>query len=1380
MKKSKIIIFLIILTFILLIPVTSRAYNNYDFYCKNDAETCYYGPNYKSITGIWHQRLKDPDKWIESKIDKGNNKFSSEWRSSKLPEAKGKSLINGLGGVCFGHKKTDNGKTGYMSIGMALDMDDNSTYEEKLLAYIILKSTEANETTNKEALYKKKIRLWLHDNYHKYGGVTQPIDDATSPYEYEESKEYAKSLEGEAFKTNSTEGENATQQIIYNNGNTYIGPYHLETSIGNLTEAIVTTREGVEYTTKKYSTNATNYADISKVSSYNGKTFYIVIEGKQIDSVSKIVLKKQYNYIRARMIAADNKNMKGQNLGIYYGKWQTKPKEISLPGVPYSKIKIKKIDEITGKPLANIGLVLRNTQYGYVKTGTPVTFVNKIEEATIFNTDKNGYIEIKNITKKGTFDILEVINPYMGYEEVSIDNPLKVSSATINSVGNNIDMTVTNKKVYIKLSGYAWEDIANQVERNNLWNNDNSDSKDKRLNNVKVTLKDKDGNILESKLTKTITNSSGNQEDGAYILGDYKNDPKAARIKIEDLDKLYIEFEYNGMCYQSVNVNTLTSNGSKATDEKSRDRFNEEYAVIINNQAQNIKNQNTHKLTYDMNNNKSTINYGGKYAYGYDNQRYPVSGVDSQYLITANTLDAEPNKILGQNITKEEIYKNEISEIKNINLGIYEREMPDIALTEDLCTVKVKFVNSENNHNYDYQHTYKYEQVKKSYQREMYTSDIMYGENHPGNLQIYLTYKITLKNDSSVLNTLINKLESYLNSDYEVINIKDQSNNNITSNIENEFKNNYKKVTIDVKQALLPGEQKNIYMELKLKNPELKNILEGTKKINLVTEISSYSTYQDKTFKNSYAGIDKDSNPGSTVPSNNNTYEDDTDLVSLDLVKKEGRTTKGTIWEDTAIQNLLNNQNAYERQRKGDGKYIKGENVVKNVKVELLDSETKETVKLYTDNPNGTLAQTTTNSKGEYSFTGIIPGKYLIRYTYGDTSIICDSSGNEKEKIKPINYKSTVYRNGEKEKAENMTDYWYKDETGTSSIRLSDAKDNVGIYQDGRKVDIVEERTTDSGDIKYDTAKKEDGLKEIQADTRKFDIKIESGEEISNFGQTFNASFDNIDFGIIERARQDLTITKEVAYISVSLSSGQVIVEGDPRREQIDYVKFLPDGNVSIELEEEILQSAYIKVKYEVKVSNKKSEIDYNSKDYYIYGKIPANYRDWRIATVSKLFDYLSNDLTFDDNEELNKVWKDVKISKENLVDTGRLSEEAYKYVKRYNRIFETSAFKDMAPDTEKSIYLVATRLLANTDEEFDLRNDVEVNELKFKKIQNSIPGNYVPSDANTYEKDNSHKEIIITTPTGQNKNYLPYITLGISVFGILIAGILIIKKKVL
>lgn len=1330
-----------------------------------------------TIGGIYKAMKQDPRGWINAPLPD----LSGRWGAEALSDG-GASMIHRTGGVCVGHTNLSWGQDpdGWQTIKKVVTTNGNNTdnIEDLKLAYMISKSTKNGETKS-NAYYKQQIRLWAKNN----AGLNQTINDTINNGIVDQGAiDYATSIKNQKLESNSKEGENAAQQIVYKNGNTFIGPYNLNTVGGWLTGATITTREGTTITTDKYSTNGTAIGTLTSVTTYNGNSFYIVVQGKEVSSVKSIKITKKFNKISARAVFTQNVGSGGQNVAVVYGTdlEATGYAEVILPGVPYSKIKIKKIDEITGKPLANIGLVLRNTQYGYVKSGTPVSFVNDISQATIFNTDKNGYIEIKNVNKKGTYEILEVINPYYGYEEVSISKPKKIGTVTINSVGNNVETTVKNKRAYIKLSGYAWEDIANQVGRNNLWQNDGSDVRDKRLNNVKVSLKDNDGNILESKLTATITNSEGKQENGAYILGDYQKDPNAARIKIEDLDKLSIEFEYNGMCYQSVSVNSLVKNGNKATDENSRNRFNSEYAIIANNESQNSNKQKTHQLNYTMNNHISTINYGGKYLYGYEGQKYPISGIDAQYLITSNTKDASPDKILGQNITKDEIYKNELTEIKDINLGLYEREMPDTGLTEDLCNIRVKFRNSENNHQYDYEHTYKYEQGNKSYQREIYTADVSYNSKKPDSLQVYLNYKITLKNDSKFIHTSVNEIVSYFDSDYEVIDVKDDSNNKINYTQDKNFNNNYKKVKIDAKQTLLPGEQKNIYLQIKVQSSELTQILKGTKKINFVTEIASYSSYQDNTFKNSYAGIDKDSNPGSTIPSDKSKYEDDTDLVSLDLIKKEGRITKGTIWEDTAIQNLLNNTNGYERQRKGDGKYIKGENVVKNVKVEILDSKTKEIVKLYKEDQSEILAQTTTNEKGEYSFIGVIPGKYLIRYTYGNTSIICDANGNEKDTIKLYKYKSTIYRNGEKSEAENMTDYWYRDEVGSNSLRLSDAVDKVGIYEDGKVVDIVEERTTDSGSINFETAKREETLKEIQSDTRQFDIKIESVDGTSNFGQNLNSTFDNIDFGIIERARQDLIIAKEVAYIKISLSSGQVIIEGDPRKEQLSYVKMLPDGNISIELDEEVLQSANIKIKYEIKVSNKKSEIDYNSKDYYIYGKIPANYNNWRLATVTRLFDYLSNDLVFDDTEELNEVWEDVKVTKENLVDTGYLSEEAYKEIKKYNRVFQTTEFKDMKPDSEKSIYLVANKLLANTDDDYDFKNDIEVNELKYRKIENSIPGNYIPTDSSTSEKDNDHKEVVITAPTGENKNYIPYITLGISVFGILIAGILIIKKKVL
>ena len=62
-----------------------------------------------------------------------------------------------------------------------------------------------------------------------------------------------------------------------------------------------------------------------------------------------------------------------------------------------------------------------------------------------------------------------------------------------------------------------------------------------------------------------------------------------------------------------------------------------------------------------------------------------------------------------------------------------------------------------------------------------------------------------------------------------------------------------------------------------------------------------------------------------------------------------------------------------------------------------------------------------------------------------------------------------------------------------------------------------------------------------------------------------------------------------------------------------------------------------------------------------------------------------------------------------------------------------------------------------------------------------TIPGDYIPSDTGRDTGyDDDYVYLTITGPTGENKNYIPYILLGIAGFIILATGVIIIKKKVL
>ena len=142
-------------------------------------------------------------------------------------------------------------------------------------------------------------------------------------------------------------------------------------------------------------------------------------------------------------------------------------------------------------------------------------------------------------------------------------------------------------------------------------------------------------------------------------------------------------------------------------------------------------------------------------------------------------------------------------------------------------------------------------------------------------------------------------------------------------------------------------------------------------------------------------------------------------------------------------------------------------------------------------------------------------------------------------------------------------------------------------------------------------------------------------------------------------------------------------------------------------------------------------------------------------------------------------------ITKEEMVDQGLLSEDAFNAAKQYNQILQTSTFSNMEPGQEARVPLEVSRVLSNNEDDFIFENDIEVNEIINRKMEHdgdyTIPGDYVPSETGRVTGyDDDYVYLTVTGPTGEDKNYIPYIILGISSFIILGAGIIFIKKKVL
>lgn len=1245
-------------------------------------------------------------------------------------------------------------------------------------------------------------------------------------------------------------------------------------------------------------------------------------------------------------------------------------------------LKIIKQDADSEKNLEGVSFKIKKkdeNKYIQVKTGdgwkkdiTGIVHVDDMQtvdtenEATIFTTNSDGIIEVRNILK-GTYYVEEVSvgDIYFGYEVdddyitwsyTSTANKDNTGSgkghiATVEVVARasyntkeppkeenrNEIVVFKNKRKYIKLSGYAWEDKRVGGKDNKAGNEkcdveENTESnkeEDKRLANVLVKLYSWEGKLLG----QTITDEKGNYvfgtksmadingdgiisivdvteitrvissgETNKYTNGlmDINNDGKIDKADIEKLQNIislneelidvkiediynsktkkagYIEFTYNGLNYETVSVNVKEENTNKVAEISSnsqnlvdksidgtyldnRTSFNESWAVIENNKKID-SDGNVDTLDYNHNNYASSLSYPGGVT-GYNEQKYPIIVKDNTnnniFNITArtetNTSEDASCKFFGQNKTMEMILSDKeqyIDTIENINLGVKERAQPDLALTKDIYSAKVT-VNG-------YEHTYMYNQkfvdkdqnedefnvdVKfgekfgnKSFTRAIYPSDVK--ETQDKDFSVKVVYIITLKNGSGVLYSKINSLVDYfdarytieengaIGTGYENGKIKDE----IRYKLDRSYQDaEYRKLIINCDTKINPNESnKNIYVEYTLTRNGVKDILfdkNGNQKTNIeglenIVEINSYSTYSDKDFTKSYAGIDSNSNPGSTVPGNKDTYEDDTDYApGLILEVANPREIKGTVFEDNAVDPTEGGTN---RERLGNGKFDDGEKTISGVQVGLYKEADFEEIKdedgkiidmqLESEaKPVGTTTyggdnKDSTGKDGTFTIKDFAPGEYRIVYFWGDGKYTIED------------YKSTIWTSDNKNEKDGNPNTWYRVNT---HIRYSDAKDN---YATRLKID--------SEDTSIDKMDSMTNIDKMDSKTNSMTFGVELKDDIYNRKTETSGidkvtfSIENIDFGVIERPRQSIDVTKRAKSMKITLANGQVIadakiVEKDGKLQLEQQVKGViytepsdknnpKNGQIKAEIDNELIQGATVEIKYEIKVQNN-SEIDYDSKGYYCYGekgeeivKIKASgvydYLDntmiandenteWETKTIvnynekvskptimEEYFKYQSSSIDSSGNTEIRVWYEEFKEQYATAIKNWNITEikEARKKKLADKTILHNANLEgEIAPGDSKQASLTASKILTNTDE-IELNNDIEITEA----TRNKRTGRKVtPKYTSLYDRGET---VTITTPTGENKNYILITIVAISFFVILGTGIVFIKKKIL
>ena len=1236
------------------------------------------------------------------------------------------------------------GNTAWNTAGTSVTDNSNG-----VLAYILSKNMGySNGVKNFQNTSEAQNAIWAYINtwYSNVGdalGANWSYDNNTGDEDAQiinDAKDYANSIgSANTTITDNTDKSNISTTAYNENGKSYVrvGPFNWNFE-GSLSNIYVYDENNSEYSKVWYSRfegDSEVFINESDVSS--DENFYVTVEAtSEHTKISSISAKGKIDtgsVYTAELWFLGNSGT--QRLMLV--KTGDKPTETEINAdfnydITLTKnLEIYKVDSRDEKlPLVGVGFVLQNKDTNkYVKqTNGILSYVDNRSEATEFMTDSNGKIKFENLIM-GTYVAYETKNPNYGYEIIKdgIEIPI-----------NQTSITIKNIQKYIKLSGYIWKDVQSgkQTVRNDLYKDDEYDVNDESFNGITVRLKDKDGNTLKE--TKSSENGLYNEiTGGEYIFED---------VEIEKLADYYIEFEYDGLIYQSVAININKNNGSKSTDKVERDVLDKNFTSV--------------EAT-----GENRVNVNNKYSIGYTNTQDHVAKINdsSSCIIHAKTNDA------GYNIAN--YFKPGTKEIRYINLGLYEKPQADLAIANDLENVNVG-VNG-------YWHVYKYgkrlndsgmipdnsdswnvgvkfkNSYTGTYKRAVYESDVNYQTNDKSKeMQVYLTYKIAIRNESSYL-TKANSIVNYFDNRYELVaagtGIDGQ--NNITGNLNiassEKYNEEYNKAVIDTNTVIKSGESNYLYVQYKLNREAVLQILNNKETLYSTVEINSYTVYKDNN-GNTVAAVDIDSVPGNMKVGNVDTYEDDTDAappVQLELT--DARKIAGTVFVDSTTGELKTGE-----IRQGNGQFDNGENTVSGVKVTLHEL----------NNSIGNI-ETTTDANGNYEFAGYIPGQYTITYTWG----------NKDYKVQY--YKGTVY---DSSRDQNNKE-WYKDAVDT---RKTDAIDN---YDERKAIDkevanITNHTVGEEVSKAYNGEQSAITITKMNSVTPTMEFGVEYETTITD-GTADKVEFivKNVDFGIVERARQKLDLQKRVSTFKVTLANGQILADAkvteDGKLEgttnHMTYMGPSTSGNgyVKLETDDELIEGATLNITYQIKAINQ-SEVDYMSENYYKYGIKEGN-----IATLtpSAVIDYLDKNLGFEDNdnkdESGNSIWQ--QISKVKLQEFKAQKVNDGGYLDNKKILYTDKIAKPIKPGDTKTVDLKVSKLLSSsTDMTFN--NDAEVAKITSNDGQNP------PVVPPTYPPVVSAEDSIVVPSTGANMNYAFPTIVGIVSLVILGIGIFVIKKKII
>lgn len=459
----------------------------------------------------------------------------------------------------------------------------------------------------------------------------------------------------------------------------------------------------------------------------------------------------------------------------------------------------------------------------------------------------------------------------------------------------------------------------------------------------------------------------------------------------------------------------------------------------------------------------------------------------------------------------------------------------------------------------------------------------------------------------------------------------------------------------------------------------------------------------------------------------------------------------------------------------------------------------------------------TTGKDGKYSFEVKESGDYYVLFGYGldDATVLTNDEDNETNKIlgktgsntKSYNgqdYKSTIFQAG----FENGYDIENVDyDKSLNEAHVSKAIDDWARVEEVNKYSKIQ--TNHIAEVLASPTKVPTYLGEqygsdlmgrLVDELTTNTWKIAKTQKIKIEGRKNGEKIENVDLGLVERPITQLQITNNVENVKVTLSDGSIVFDATQTAEATkgnetknviwksnrSTTKGITGGFIQLYLDEELMYGATIQITYKMQINELNDYVEYEGLEYYAKGRTNSGIKVE--SKAKKLVCYIPNKMQFNKTQsgDWNAITDINEIIPAEEKDGENINNNLVNYRLKDTISSQSNTISKIEADNINNAYLnnnmlTISQLITKESAQGGYECKVEIVELENavgRRMETSIVGNFNPANDPVENDEAKAEDVTVMPPFGIGQVF--YYILTIVIAGMLVVGIIFIKKKVL